>query len=178
MKIFNFDKTKSILDKYMTRDYNLFAAQDKAPTKSKLLMIQKRLGIQFPKEFIAHSINQYSGIYIEVKENLWPRPNEFDVGPFWSFLYGLFVYSAGEDAKEFMNLEKCGMEFQKFTNLRAAPFLHVINDADVYCFNDKGLIFRYNHESNELKFVNKSFWEVFEFELKELHERKEKVFLK
>jgi hypothetical protein len=30
--------------------------------------------------------------YVKAKEQVWPRAKEFAVGPFWSFLYGMFVF--------------------------------------------------------------------------------------
>jgi len=167
------DKTKEILDKYLDEDFACFASGNEAPTGADLDALAEKLQIQFPAEFVEHSISKFGGIYIEVKEALWPRPEPFDVGPFWSFLYGLFVYSASADAPEWMNMETAAADFRQDGAQQAAPFLKIIGDPDFYCFDQSGAIVRWNHETDELEPVDQTFFQLLEEEIKNLRDRKE-----
>jgi len=114
------------------------------------------------------------GIYVEVLETIWERPKALDVGPFWSFLYGLHTYTASKESEDWMRLEVAGNEFFAKTGIKAIPILKVIGDADLYCVEESSKISIFRHEENKAEPANMTFWEVLEFELKELKERKER----
>lgn len=46
------------------------------------------------KEFLT----TFGSLILEVKEEIWKRPQEFDVLPAWKFGYGFFVYGLSSDA--------------------------------------------------------------------------------
>ena len=170
------DRTWELLQKHLdSGSFYLVSSQDSAPSGETLLKVAKDLGCSFPEEYLVHATNKYGGVYVEVKEELWPRPKEFDVGPFWSFLYGLFVYSFASEIPEFMDIRRRGEEFQADTSLIAVPFLKIIGDADVYCFDQAGKIARWDHEQNLLEPQTKSFFEILDYELGQLRERKEHI---
>jgi hypothetical protein len=148
------------------------SSQDSAPSEDVLVDLFQRFGCSLPPDFLSHATNRYGGLYIEVKEEFWPRPKEFDVGPFWTFLYGLYTFNIANGIPEFMDLVIAAEGFEKDTGHQAIPFLKVISDADVYCFDKQGAVVRWNHETNDLEFANKSFYEVLDYELGELADRK------
>lgn len=37
------------------------------------------------------------GFYMEVKEEVWPRAQPLEIGPAWSFWYGIIVYGIADD---------------------------------------------------------------------------------
>ena len=154
--------------------YYIVSSQASAPTETELRAVARELGCELPDEFIVHSTNKYGGQYVEVKEELWPRPKELDVRPFWSFLYGLYTFNVAADIPDFMNLQSHAREFQNETEHNVIPFLKVIADADVYCFDERGTIVRWNHELNELDRQDRSFFDVLDFELGELADRKDR----
>jgi hypothetical protein len=167
------DRTWELMTKHLEAgDYSIFSSQQSAPSAKVLRDTAKRLDCKFPDEFIAHASNEFGGIYIEVNEEIWPRAKEFDVGPFWSFLYGLYTFNIAKGIPDFMDLAENARQFQEDTQLKAVPFLKVIGDADVYCFDKSGKIVRYNHELNELEPESKSFFELLDYELSELAQRK------
>ena len=168
------DRTWELIQKHLDAEsFNVMSCQESAPSVTDLRRVASDLGCVFPDEFIAHSCNEFGGLYVEVKEELWPRAKEFDVGPFWSFLYGFFTFNISEDIPEFMDLATIAREFQAETKLQAVPFMKIIGDADVYCFNATGAITRYDHELNELEEVNQEFFDLLDYELAELVDRKE-----
>lgn len=170
--MFRRDKTKKILDKYLDEDFACFACGDDAPSKQEMTQLATRLGIQFPEEFLLHATSKWGGVYIEVKEEIWPRPKPYAVGPFWSFLYAIYVYGHGPDVPDWMNLEMAAIEFRSETGHQAVPFLKIVGDANIYCFIATGDIVRWNHETDEFEKIEKSFYDVLENEVRELKERK------
>jgi hypothetical protein len=111
-------------------------------------------------------------VYIEVKPEVWPRAQEYDVGPFWSFLYGVHTFTASADSEPWMRLAQAGAEFQQRTGMRAAPILKVIGDADVYCVDAAGGIVQYCHDTDEMKATEFStFGALFDREVKALRTR-------
>lgn len=142
--------------------------------------VQKKLNIRLPEEYISHLLSKDSdelqdrGLFIEVKEEVWERPKPYEVAEAWSFLYGIHTYTACEDSADWMQLSCVGAEFIQETGIQAVPILTVVGDADCYCADTHGKIVKYNHEENIVEQTNLSFWDVFELELKELKQRKEK----
>ena len=173
------DKTMEILDKYLDKDFRVSPMSPKKSTKDDINKVEKTLGIKFPKEYIAHLLAENAevlrerGLYIEVKEEIWPRSKQYDVGPFWSFLYGIHTFTASNESDDWMQLEIVGKQFIEETGIKAVPILKIIGDANLYCVNEYGKIFQYDHEQNIIEEVRMDFWELFEKELKELKERKE-----
>lgn len=169
------DRTWELMQVHLDAEsFSMMSSQDSAPNETKLRKIASGFGCILPDEFVAHSTNKYGGLYVEVKEELWPRPKEFDVGPFWSFLYGLFTYNIADEIPEFMDLARAAHEFQAETELKALPFMKIIGDVNVYCFDSVGQIVRYNHERNELEESEHSFFDFLSYELGALVNRKSK----
>lgn len=163
-----------ILNKYLDGDFAVFACGESAPNENEVKDFEKKIGYRLPDDFREFSKSSLGGLYVEVKEDIWPRAKVYDVGPFWSFLYGLYVFGFAEDIPEWMDINKKFEEFQTDTGTQYTPFLKIIGDADVYCFNENGDIIRWNHETDELEAVNKSFTSLLDYELSELRKRKDK----
>jgi hypothetical protein len=174
------DRTLEILRKYLDKDFKVSPMAPQTTSLDQVMEIEKELGIKLPGEFIAHLLGDGGpslaerGLYIEVKEEIWPRPQPFDVGPFWTFLYGFYTYTASKESDEWMQLSVAHKEFVEHTGMNALPIIKIIGSADGYCLNEAGEIVQYNHEENSLEKTNMNFWEVFEKELKELRERKDR----
>jgi len=109
-----------------------------------------------------------------VKEELWPRAKEFEVGPFWSFLYGLAVYGFASDIPEWMDMRRQADQFRCATGSTHVPFLKIIGDAAVYSFSSDGGISRWEHETGDFHAVHWTFPELLDVELAELKARKER----
>ena len=169
------DRTWDLMQKHLESGcYDIVSSQDSAPTEAELCAAGAALGCAFPEEFIAHSINKFGGLLIEVKEELWPQPKAGDAGPSWSFLNGLYTLGIAKGIPDFMNLELATQEFQAESGLKAVPCLGLLCNADVYCFDPEGVIVRWDHELNELEKVDKTFFEVLDYELGELEARKDR----
>ncbi len=112
------------------------------------------------------------GLYLEVKEEVWPRAKPLEVGPFWSFLYGLAVYGFAHDIPEWMDMRRQAEAFRGAVGDTNVPFLKIMADPDLYCKD--GRISQWSHETGEFRAVDKSFAELLDFELAELKTRKER----
>ena len=168
------DRTEDIINLIWDKDeYYLVAAGKDAPSKKQVMAVAAKYGVQLPADYIAHATGQWGSPYLEVREHLWPRHKEGDVGPFWSFLYGLFVYAYSEEAPDWMQISPAADEFVKMGH-KVLPILKVIGDADVYCFDSEGKIQRWMHEGDLFEPFEGSFFDLLEFEFKELDGRKKR----
>ena len=165
---------KPILDRYIDRDFEVFACGQDAPAKAVVREFEKRVGFSLPADFIDFSISPLGGVYLAVKEEFWPRPKEFQVGPFWSFLYGLHTMGFGKDIPDWMDIQIQRERFKQDTRHDVVPFLKVIGDADVYCFTSSQEVVRWDHETDVLEPQKKTFADVLEYEIAELKKRRER----
>ncbi|MDQ8205827.1 hypothetical protein [Pelagicoccus sp. SDUM812003] len=166
------DKTQDIINLIWNRDeYYLVAAGKDAPTKNEVKRVADKFGVKLPKDFMVHATGYWGSPYLEVREEFWPRHKAGDVGPFWSFLYGVYVYAFSEEAPEWMQAEIAAKEFKEMGHT-VLPLLKVIGDADVYCYDQKGRIVRWSHEEDIFEPYEGGFFDLLEYEFKELDERR------
>jgi hypothetical protein len=173
MNIFPEDRTEAILAKYLDNDFKVFPMARASQPVYAIEAVGRTHSVQYPPDFSTHVCGRFPGIYVEVKEEIWPRPKAFDVGPFWSFLYALHTFTPDPSSEPWMRLDDAAARFQKDTGFVAAPVLRVVGDADVYCVDADGKLVQFRHETNELEAVGLSFWGLFEREVEELRKRKD-----
>lgn len=158
----------------MDSDFSVYACGQEVPPEAVIAKFELEAGFRLPADFREFSKSALGGVYIEVKEDIWPRAKPFDVAPFWSFLYGMFVHGFGREIPDWMDIRVCTPQFRQHTNTRLVPFLKVLGDADVYCFDEEGAVRRWDHETGEAPVIQKSFLGVFEHEVGELRKRKDR----
>jgi len=172
-----FKKTQDSFDEALKanldKDLSVFAAGDDAPKLKDIETFEQWVGFRLPEDFRNYSCSKLGGIYIDVKENVWPRPKKFEVAPFWSFLYGFFVHSFSSKCPEWMNIRLQTERFRAETHTSYVPCLKVIMDPNIYCFDERGTVRRWDHETGRAEPLDKTFTGVFEHELQELKKRKE-----
>ena len=105
---------------------------------------------------------------------MWPRPEENNIGPFWSFLYGLYVHGFGKDIPEFMDIRTATADFRAETNTNYVPCLCVLTDPDLFCFDEKGRVRQWDHETGKALIVEGTFTELFAREIADLRKRKDR----
>jgi hypothetical protein len=155
--------------------YNAFACQGSEPTEKDLVEFEGVVGFRLPPEFREFTMSPLGGLYLEVKEELWPRAKEFEVGPFWSFLYGLSVFGISAEIPEWLDLRVQFQEFREAGYPSLVPFLRRVGDANRYCFTSSGAIVEWDHEvPEEPSAVELSFSELLMRELRGLAERKDR----
>ena len=157
---------------YDKQTFAVFAQQGNEPSAREVAAFETRIGFRFPEEFREFAVHQLGGLYMEVKEEFWPRAKAYDVGPFWSFLYGLYVYSLSSEAPEILQMDEGYKSFAEANGAGLVPFLKVLGNADPYCFTPEGGIVSWQHEDpDNPEPVDGSFSEVLMREIRALEER-------
>ncbi|MDR2105041.1 MAG: hypothetical protein LBP51_04720 [Deferribacteraceae bacterium] len=111
------DKTMEILAKHLDKDFRVSPMAPNRTTIDDIVEVERVLSVKFPEEYAAHLIGEGAellgerGLFIEVKQEVWPRPKQYDVGAFWSFLYAIHTYTASKESDDWMRLEYAGEEF-------------------------------------------------------------------
>lgn len=90
---------KKFQDRYnkLNDDFMIYTSKVHPPTLEQINQYEKDKGISINsdiREFLLH----FGSLILEVKEDIWKRPQEFDVLPAWKFGYGFFVYGLSSDA--------------------------------------------------------------------------------
>lgn len=164
-----------ILERHLERGvYNICACGEDATLSKEIKDFEKKIGYCLPDDFVDFSMSSLGGIYVEVKEEFWPRAKAYDVGPFWSFLYGLAVFGFAHDVPEWMDIRKKAEEFKVETESDYIPFMKIMGDADLYCFGEDKKIYQWSHETNAFERIDKNFIDLLEYELSELQQRKDR----
>jgi len=159
---------------YDKSSFHVVACQGNEPTERDVADFERAIGFTLPEDFRAFTTSPLGGLYIEVRENLWPAAEPFAVGPFWSFLRGLQVFGIANGIPDWLDIR---VQFKKFVDdghPSVVPFLKIEGDADWYCFDRSGAIVRWNHEQDSFEPVELGFSELLLHELRELEERKDR----
>ena len=169
------DLTQEIVSRHLDADFTIYPLGEGRPSEKEVRAVGDDLGVRFPEGFVAHVCGWLPGCCILAREEVWPRPKPYDVGPFWTFLYGLHTFTPLRESADWMRLDVAGRQFQAQTGLAAAPILKVECDANVFCVDKGGSLLAYDHEENSLTSVGTDFWELFEREISELVARKNQL---
>lgn len=157
---------------YDKRSFQVVACQGNEPTEADIAAFEADVGFQMPDEFREFTMSPLGGLYMEVREELWPRGKLYDVGPFWSFLYGLKVFGIAEGIPEWLDIREQYEKFKAEGFPELVPFLQLVGDADKYCFDSLGRIIRWSHEEPENREQEPlTFSELFMREIHELEKR-------
>jgi len=160
---------------YDKKSYEVFSQQVAEPSMADVTAFESRIGFDLPPEFREFALHPLGGLYMAVKEELWPRAQAYEVGPFWSFLYGLMVYGFCPQAPDWLQISNAWSRMSDSGYSQLVPFLKVIGNPDPYCFTRDQKIVIWRHETpEEVEEVAKNFYDVLMFEIRELEERKQR----
>lgn len=168
------DRTSDIFKQHLDGDFRVSPLAQTPVSREQIEAIGARFGVVYPAALADHICGRFPGIYLEVKEAIWPRPKPYDVGPFWSFLYGLHTFTSAPESEPWMRLDHAAETFRARTQLHAAPVLKIEGDADVYCVDANGALCRFRHETHELEPVEGDYWSLLDREVGELRARKDR----
>lgn len=165
----------SYFRKYDKKSYEVFSQQGTEPSMTDVIAFETHIGFRLPAEFREFAVHPLGGLYMAVKEELWPRARKYELGPFWSFLYGFMVYGLSPDAPDWLQISRAWRQMSNDGYPQFVPFLKVIGDPDPYCFRPDQKIVIWRHETpTEGEEVDKSFSEVLMWEIRELEGRKDR----
>jgi hypothetical protein len=156
---------------YDKESFAVFTCQGNEPSEADVEAFERTVGFRLPDEFRDFTMSALGGLYMEVREELWPRADLYAVGPFWSFLYGLKVFGISADIPEWLDLR---VQYVELGQPKLVPFLEVVGDPNPWCFESTGRIVRWSHEGEAPDPVALGFNDLLLSEIRELEERKER----
>jgi hypothetical protein len=140
------DDVLSYFRSYDKSSFAVYSCQGNEPSEGDILAFETEIGFRLPGEFREFTMSALGGLYMEVRENLWPRPKAYDVGPFWSFLYGLKIFGIASNIPPWLDLRHQYRELRSEGYPGLVPFLQWVGDANRYCFRSDGGIVEWDHE--------------------------------
>lgn len=159
---------------YDKATYNVFACSGNEPTESDVAAFEAIIGRTLPSEFREFTMSPLGGLYMEVKEELWPPAKPFEVGPFWSFLRGIKVFGIADGMPDWLDIREQYRQLAEAGYPSLVPFLQVAGDANCYCFSLTNTVVIWDYEvRDELESVDESFPSLLLREIHELEERKD-----
>jgi SMI1/KNR4 family protein SUKH-1 len=160
---------------YDQRTFQVVACQGREPSEADVAAFERDCGFRLPAEFREFTMSPLGGLYMEVREELWPRPTAHSVGPFWSFLYAVKVFGIAEGIPDWLDIRAQYAALQEEGVSGLVPFLQRECDANRYCFDARGRIVHWDHEEPEERAVApSSFPELLMTEIRGLEERARK----
>lgn len=159
----------SYFDAYDRSSYLAVGCADNRPSEEEVSSFESSIGFRLPDDFRDFTLSPLGGLYFEVRDELWRRPKAYEVGPFWTFLYGIKVFGIASDIPEWLDIRAKMAQFEG----KLIPFLQLVGDADCYCFNKKGEIVKWSHEEpEEPEAIELTFSGLLMREIRELEIRK------
>jgi len=82
--------------KKLNSDFTVLGSVAKPATSEQIVAYEKQTGYKFSEDFIDF-LTTFGSLIFEVNEDIWRRPQLYDVMPTWKFGYGFFVYGLSQD---------------------------------------------------------------------------------
>ncbi len=165
-------KVMKFFRSYDKSAYEVFACQGSEPSESDVAAFEAEVGFRLEAEFREFTMGPLGGLYMEVREELWPRPKPYQVGAFWTFLYALIVPGISAELPEWLDVREETKRMRESGIMDLVPCLRLRGDADVWCVNREGRIIRWSHEEPEKRREEKvGFGELLMREIRELEGR-------
>jgi hypothetical protein len=160
---------------YNKQKFQVVACQGNEPSEADVAGFEAAAGFRLPDEFREFTMSGLGGLYMEVREEFWPRAKVYDVGPFWSFLYGIQVFGIAEGIPDWLDIRVQYKEFKAEGFGELVPFLQLVGDADKYCFDSDGRIVCWSHEVPEKRdSIEMPFGDLLMREIRELEDRQKR----
>lgn len=162
-----------ILDKYLDNEIKI-EQYDYQVNMIDIEKFEKEIGFSLPDDFKEFSVSKYNTAEVSVDKSIWERSGCGEGGPAWTFMYGFDIHGFSDELDDEYHVRKLSQHLKKISGIIAAPFMNVKADSDPYCLKADQKIYQYNYSGYELIAFDMSFTEFFEYQMKELFERKEK----
>ncbi len=155
--------------------FEVFACQGNEPTEADFAAFEAVIGFRLPEEFREFTMSPLGGLYMAVREELWPRPKAYQVGPAWSFAYGLKVFGIAANIPDWLDIREQYRELGAEGCPELVPFLQIACDANRFCFDRTGHIVTWDHEQpDEREALPFSFSDLLLSEIRELEDRRDR----
>lgn len=157
MTITEFDaKLSEVLD----ADCRLLSAQSSPPSSTEVGQLSAELGVPLPDDFLAFQA-KYGATYLEIVEDVWPRPRHYQAGPYYTFLYACVVFGIGREVPDWLDIRHAAAEFRdslgRDLDQRFVPVFRWVGSADRVCVDDRGQLFEVSHDLAHPKRIEATF---------------------
>ena len=168
------DKIYEYLRSYDRQTYQIVACGDNPPTEKDISDFEAQYNIHLPSDFRKFTMSSLGGFYMEVREEVWPRAQAFEVRSAWSFWYGIIVYGIADDIPDFLDIRMKTEELHDQGFTEYIPFMSVIgDDGNIYCFDeDNNIVLLSYYATGEATQIDGSFEDCLLRQMEELEERK------
>ncbi len=168
------EKVYDYFHNYDKQTYRVVACMGNEPSEQDIKHFEDQYKIMLPSDFREFTMSPLGGLYMEVREEIWPRAKLYDVGPFWSFCRGIIVYGIANGIPEFLDIRVKTKELHENGFTDFIPFLSIIgNDDEIYCFNkDNQIVLLDYYSTEETTPVEGTFSDCLMKQIEELEERK------
>ena len=158
---------------YDRETYQVFACGDDTPSEQDIEAFESEFNIKLPEDFKEFTMSPLGGLYMEVREEIWPMAQEYEVAPFWEFCRGIMVYGISSEVPEYLDLHANTRAFHESGLSDCIPFFSVIGDGEqIFCFDREGKIVVF--DGYEMHDVEGDFESFLLGQIAELEERKDK----
>ena len=83
------EKVYDYFHNYDKQTYQVVACMGNEPSEQDIKDFENQYGINLPADFREFTMSPLGGLYMEVREEIWPQAKQYDIGPFWSFCRGI-----------------------------------------------------------------------------------------
>lgn len=159
---------------YDKETYQVVACMGNEPSEQDIKNFEHQYNITLPADFREFTMSPLGGLYMEVREEIWPQAKPYDIGPFWSFCRGIIVYGIAKEIPEFLDIRVKTKELHDEGFTGFIPFLSIIGNGDeIFCFDkDNKIVLLDYYAAGEATPVNGTFSDCFMKQIEELEERK------
>ena len=155
--------------------FSVITCEGAQPSEDDLAAFEEEVGFALPADFRRFTLSSLGSLYMEAKEELWPRPEIGDVGPAWTSNYAIRVFGIAEGIPPWLDLRNRYQELRGEGVEGLVPFLQIEGDADLYCFDKTGAVVKWRHDELELEACEESFPSVLLREIADLEKRCDRI---
>ena len=141
------EKIYEYFHNYDKQTYQVVACMGNEPSEQDIKKFENQYNRNLPSDFRAFTMSPLGGLYMEVREEIWPRAQPYDIGPLLVILRGLIVYGIANEIPEFLDLRRKTKELHDNGFPDFIPFLSIIGNGDeIFCFdkNNKIVLLAYD----------------------------------
>lgn len=167
------EKVYDYFRSYDKETYLVVGCMGNEPTEQDIKAFEDQYKINLPEDFKEFTMSPIGGLFMEVREEIWPRAKQFDVGPFWSFCRGLIVYGIADGIPDFLDIREKTKELHDEGFTDYIPFLSVVGNGDeIFCFDKDNKVVLLDYYEGKAEPIDGSFSDCLLKQIEELEERK------
>lgn len=149
--------------------YRVMAGGRCAPTETLVESLEKSLDWSLPSPFREFIMSPLGGLYIEVREDVWPRPKP-SAKPTWRHQFGLKIFGLSVPIPEWLDLREEILRLPEEEG-DLVPFMARTGATISYCFDLDGKIISWSAADGRREDVPLGFEDLVLRELQDLGKR-------